>query len=221
MRRTQEERSATTRKALLEATVDCLIDLGYADTTTTVIADRANVSRGAQLHHFPTKFSLVAAALDHLAHELGRRFASEARGLASAEDRVGAAVDALWAGYATPLFSAWLELSVAARTDPDLRAEIAPLEARLRGAVTDSVIPLFGVSERTERVDAALRATLHLLHGMALEAAVATTSPSASGSATAPRCWRCGRSSSGRSSAGSRITRTNKQSRLTFSSDCS
>jgi AcrR family transcriptional regulator len=176
VRRTQEERSATTRKALLEATVECLIELGYSDTTTTVIAERAKVSRGAQLHHFPTKFSLVAAALDHLAHELGRRFAAEARGLDSAKDRVGAALDALWAGYATPLFSAWLELSVAARTDPELRAELLPLEARLRGAVTDSVVPLFGVSDRTDRIDTALRATLHLLQGMALEEAVGTTS---------------------------------------------
>jgi AcrR family transcriptional regulator len=175
VRRTQEERSATTRKALLDATVECLIELGYSATTTTVIAERAKVSRGAQLHHYPTKSSLVAAALDHLAQELGRHIAAEARGLGRAKDRVGAAVDALWAGYATPLFSAWLELLVAARTDPALRAELVPLEARLRGAVLDTVVPLFGVSERTDRIDAAVRATLHLLQGMAFDMALGTT----------------------------------------------
>ncbi len=51
---------------LLEATVDCLVERGWAGTTTTVIAERAMVSRGAQLHHYPTKAELVAAAVAHL-----------------------------------------------------------------------------------------------------------------------------------------------------------
>jgi len=53
-RRGQEERRASTRARLLDATVECLVDHGYAATTTTVIAERAGVSRGAQLHHYPT-----------------------------------------------------------------------------------------------------------------------------------------------------------------------
>jgi AcrR family transcriptional regulator len=67
-RRTQEERSATTRARLLDATIDCLSELGYTNTTTTEIAKRAGLSRGAQLHHFPTKAAwlelLVAARTD-------------------------------------------------------------------------------------------------------------------------------------------------------------
>jgi len=65
-RRTQAERTASTRARLLDATLECLCDLGYARTTTPEIARRAGLSRGAQLHHFPTKAELVTGAIEHL-----------------------------------------------------------------------------------------------------------------------------------------------------------
>src|SRR3974377_1942992 len=66
MARLQEERSADTRRRLLDATVVCLFQLGVTGTKTTEKAERAGVSRGAQLHHFPRKFELVATAVRHL-----------------------------------------------------------------------------------------------------------------------------------------------------------
>ena len=74
-RRTQEERSATTRAALLDATVDCLVEYGYANLTTTRVVERAGVSRGAQVHHFPTKAQLVTEAVRHLAVKRVQEFA--------------------------------------------------------------------------------------------------------------------------------------------------
>ena len=65
-RRTQEERSAATQTRLLDAAVECLVELGYGATTTTVVAERAGVSRGAQLHHFATRADLVGAAVQHV-----------------------------------------------------------------------------------------------------------------------------------------------------------
>ena len=64
VRRTHAERSATTRTALLDATIECLAELGYSGTTTAEVVRRAGLSRGAQVHHFPTKALLIAAALD-------------------------------------------------------------------------------------------------------------------------------------------------------------
>ncbi|MDY7100847.1 MAG: TetR/AcrR family transcriptional regulator [Actinomycetota bacterium] len=178
-RRTQEERSHATRTALLDATIECLVELGYAATTTTVIAERANVSRGAQLHHYPTKSALVSAALEHLATELGREFAQRTTPLDGPESRVEAAVDALWESYATPLFAAWVELAVAARTDTELRAELAPLDERLRAAVCSVLGELFAIEQPSDdvpsdKVEAALGATLFLLQGMAFEQLVGT-----------------------------------------------
>ena len=68
-RRTQEERRTATRGALLDATIDCLIEYGYGGVTTTRVVERAGVSRGAQVHHFPTKAVLVSEALRHLAEK--------------------------------------------------------------------------------------------------------------------------------------------------------
>ena len=54
------------RQRLLDATVECLVEHGWSGTSTTLVSERAGVSRGAQLHHFPTKNDLVLAAVEHL-----------------------------------------------------------------------------------------------------------------------------------------------------------
>ena len=64
--RTQQERSTRARALLLDATIDCLVELGYAHTTVIEISERAGVSRGAQQHHFTTKAELMTSALEHL-----------------------------------------------------------------------------------------------------------------------------------------------------------
>ena len=63
----QQQRSRSTQHRLLDAAVDCLVERGWAGTTTTLVADRARVSRGAQLHHYRTKSALLIAAVEHLA----------------------------------------------------------------------------------------------------------------------------------------------------------
>ena len=49
----QAQKSAATRNLIIEAAIKCFVELGYAQTTTTAIADKAGLSRGAMLHHFP------------------------------------------------------------------------------------------------------------------------------------------------------------------------
>jgi AcrR family transcriptional regulator len=64
-RPTQQERSASTQRALLDAALDCLRRHGFANTTLQQIEKSAGMTRGALLHHFPTKQLLFAAALVH------------------------------------------------------------------------------------------------------------------------------------------------------------
>jgi len=52
----QDEKSAETRRRLLDAAILCVIERGYANTTGSEIAERAGLSRGAQLYHFPTNY---------------------------------------------------------------------------------------------------------------------------------------------------------------------
>src|SRR5262245_49359115 len=127
VRRTQAERSASTRTRLLDATLECLCDLGYARTTTPEIARRAGLSRGAQLHHFPTKAELVTSAVEHLFTRRDAEFREAFARVPPGTDRYAAAIDILWTMVSGPTFHAWLELAVAARTDPELRRDVKPL----------------------------------------------------------------------------------------------
>src|ERR1043165_7905892 len=74
--RTQQQRRDETRRALLDAAVESLIEVGFARTTTLEVQRRADVSRGALLHHFPSKAELLVAAVDHLAEMRARELKS-------------------------------------------------------------------------------------------------------------------------------------------------
>jgi AcrR family transcriptional regulator len=130
VRRTNEQRSAETRARILDATIDCLAELGYARTTTTEIADRAGVSRGAQLHHYPTKAELVTAAMGHLFDQREQEFRTAIAKVPPGPDRASRAIDLLWSIVSGRTFFAWLELAVAARTDEELRTAMNVLSAR-------------------------------------------------------------------------------------------
>src|SRR3954451_4672191 len=116
-RRNQAERSATTRQALLDATLECLVRDGYANTTTARVAERAGVSRGAHLHHFQTRDALLAAAADHLTAKRGEHLLAAADELPDGPDRIARGLDLLWASYANPLYHASLDLWIQGRTD--------------------------------------------------------------------------------------------------------
>src|SRR5262245_10917335 len=123
-RRTNEERSAETRGRILEATLECLAELGYAGTTTTAVAERADVSRGAQVHHFPTRAALIAAAVALLYAHLRQDYEETFSQLPAGDDRVDAAIDLFWSVWRDPRLTAVLELHGAARTDAELATEL-------------------------------------------------------------------------------------------------
>jgi AcrR family transcriptional regulator len=172
VRRTQAERSASTRMRLLDATLECLCDLGYARTTTPEIARRAGLSRGAQLHHFPTKAELVTSAVEHLFERRHKEFRAAFARVPAGADRYAAAIDILWSMVSGPTFDAYLELAVAARSDPELRVAVRTLTQRLRTVVDETFRDLFPATEPDHPFFAiAPRFTFALLDGLALERA--------------------------------------------------
>lgn len=119
----QQRKSAETRISILNAAVDCLEQVGYARTSLEKIAKMARVSRGAMLHHYATKADLIASVTDYAFYRHMEAFTAAIRGLSERErmrDNSGILVD--WSLYLTREYSAYLELTVAARTDPELRA---------------------------------------------------------------------------------------------------
>ncbi|MET0931486.1 MAG: TetR/AcrR family transcriptional regulator [Aeromicrobium sp.] len=167
----QVERTRAMRWRLMESTVDCLVELGWAGTTTTVVSRRAGVSRGAQLHHFPSKQALVVAAVEHLTDRRRDDMRVSAASL-PAERRTRGALEILASHFVSPVFFAALELWVAARTDDELRESVAPLERRIGRETHAYAVELLGIEESRGENRHLVQATLDLLRGLGLAASL-------------------------------------------------
>lgn len=134
-RRTQQQRREATRTRLMNATIESLIDCGYYGATTLDIERRAGVSRGARLHHFPTKASLLAAAVDHLYDQVSGSYEAAFGGPEPGTSdalRVRTGLRQLWEIFRGRDYSAVIELTVASRTDVELRACLQAVGLRHR-----------------------------------------------------------------------------------------
>ena len=129
----QAEKSALTRQAILEAAVRCFVEHGYANTTTAMIAEEASVSRGAMMHHFPSRSAVMNAVVGYL-HV---RRLNEYRALMSDIDSpdqqltrkaIKTSVESAWKYVNLPSFVAYQELLAAARTDKELAKAVGEVE---------------------------------------------------------------------------------------------
>jgi AcrR family transcriptional regulator len=168
-RRTQAERREQTRSKLLDATIQSVLEVGYAGTTTRRVAELAGVSQGAQTHHFPHRVDLVGAAVEELA---ARRIA-ELRELATElppapSQRVAAMLDLLWADFSSPIFTVFVKLWVAAADDQELYTRLVPVERQLARAIATAAEDFGGeLVDRPEWAGALLLA-LSAVRGLAL-----------------------------------------------------
>ncbi len=124
-RRTQAERSAATRQALIQATLELLVERGWAGITAVAVCERAGLTRGAFVHHFDGLPELFAAALEARYADLSA--AAEAgpwRG--SIEDLV----TRTWASVTAADFKVVIEAWLAAANDPELRGAVGPVVER-------------------------------------------------------------------------------------------
>jgi AcrR family transcriptional regulator len=168
-KREPQLRSIETREKILDGALECLLQRGYAGTTTAALYEVSGVSRGGQQHHFPTREKLIVTAVEHLTT---RTLETIRRGVAeidSASDPVLALLQLLWKATSERWFAAGYELWVAARTDPTLRAVFLPAKDRA-GAEIFSLCMDVLPKEVTGHPEFAirLRTSVNLLHGLAL-----------------------------------------------------
>lgn len=165
-RRTQAQRSAEMRERLLDATIGCLVDYGYAATTTARIVAQAGVTRGAQLHHFRSKEDLVVAAIAHLAQQRARAAIGELRDTWSGSDPVSAVLDFLWESHQGPMFVATIELWVAARTDPVLVREVKRVEPIVIDTLASAITQLLPNRAAPKKLRNAIFTAMDTLRGI-------------------------------------------------------
>jgi AcrR family transcriptional regulator len=178
-RRTQQERRDATRLKLLDATVECLVELGYARTTTVAVAQRAEVSHGALFKHFPTKAALLGAAVERLFPSLIARYRAEFANLPAApEDRIAEAIERLWSIYQRPELLAAIELYVAARTDAELAAALSLVDPPHRRHLHRVARELFpDVAARHPGFDSLIELILNAVQGAAVGGAALPANP--------------------------------------------
>lgn len=166
VRRTQAERSAAMRTRLLDATIDCLVTYGYAGTTTPRVAERAGVTRGAQIHHFRSKEDLVVAAIEHLAQQRTQSAIRELGRVQASPDPVSTVLEFLWEAHQGPLFLASMELWVAARTDPVLAREIERVEPVVNSTLVAAIAQLIPEQAAQKEIRNSIYTAMDALRGI-------------------------------------------------------
>jgi AcrR family transcriptional regulator len=160
--------AAATRQRLLDAAVDCLIELGVAGTTTLAVQRRAGASRGALLHHFPTHADLLAASVAELVKRNEQAVAASRARLAQPSDPLRAAVDALAYAGRQPAYLAELELWAVARTDRPLKQALIAAERAARREIDRVYAELFGEWSGSEAYPVVAALTQHFLRGLTI-----------------------------------------------------
>ena len=167
-RRTQVERRAETRNALIEATVALLAEGGYANATTTRIARRAGVSLGAMQHHFGSKDELLMGTFDQLLLELTTQMSMDPGKGQALESRVETLVARLWDVYCSPRYVAVWELFLGTRAEPHLREEAVAHRSRSLKIFADLWWSFFKDDVASEQVVVdVMHTTLAMLRGFA------------------------------------------------------
>src|SRR3712207_9506257 len=104
VKRTQAERSATTRAALVAAARRLWAERGYAAVGTPEIATTAGVTRGAMYHQFADKAALFLAVVEDVEADVTQRVGDGvvASGASDPAAALHAAVDAWLAACLVP-----------------------------------------------------------------------------------------------------------------------
>jgi AcrR family transcriptional regulator len=168
-RLTRAEQRDATRRALVEATADCLVEEGYAALTTRRVAERAGVAQSTLMHHFATREALLIEAVTHLALQLVERTLQEID-LAALLAPGGreAVLDEAWREFTSPQALAAAQLWVAAWTEPELAETLRELEERIGTILVKTTVAFFPDLGPDRRLPALLDTTVSLIRGLVL-----------------------------------------------------
>lgn len=137
--RTHEERSAATRAKLIEAAIFCLHKYGYAATTTTMVAEKAKLSRGAMLHQFGAKVDLMLAVARHVVQRQNQFYEQALRRYPKGVERFNALTEVTWEALSKPPAMALLEIMMASRSDRFLAKRFPEVADEIKRAQSEGI----------------------------------------------------------------------------------
>jgi AcrR family transcriptional regulator len=168
-RMTRAQQRATTRQAIIEATIACLVDDGYAELTTRRVAERVGIAQSTVMHHFDTREALLIDAVIQVAMRLADQALDriDFAALRTPEHRE-AVLDEAWIEFTSPEALAAAQLWAAVWNEPELAPVLRELEERLTGIIVNTAATLFPELADDRRLPALLDASVSLIRGLVL-----------------------------------------------------
>jgi AcrR family transcriptional regulator len=170
-RRPHAERSASTQGRLIKAAINCLARVGYSQTTVSMVAQEAAVSRGAMTHQYAAKTDLmlavVAAVFESDAEHHARTVAAM-----TPQQWISKLPATMWDLLSRPSAIAVMEIMLASRSDRELadklRAMQAAIDVRSHQWIVDRLTSA-GIKDRPDG-EAIHRLFVAAVRGLAMEA---------------------------------------------------
>jgi AcrR family transcriptional regulator len=170
-RRLQSERSADTRKRLVDAAISCLARLGYSATTVSLVAEEAKVSRGAMTHQYPAKSDLMLAVVEAVFDQDGRHYnrtVLEKQPLQWMRDLPAT----MWDVISQPSGIAVIEIMLASRSDRQLADRLRVVQRKIDSSAHQWIVERMEGAGLKDRPDgeAIHRLFVAAIRGLSLEA---------------------------------------------------
>ena len=159
-RRRQEDRRVETRRRLVDATIMLLHEKGAGQLTMADVAREAGLTRGAIQYHFENPKSLLIASIEEIASRLSQHLDATELASLPLTERIDRIVDDYWQGFRGFNYTAFIEIAVRGRQDPDFEEAIATTLEELERQRADVWQAIF---EDTGRSRAEIRSWRHML----------------------------------------------------------
>lgn len=164
----KQDRSRATRDRILRSTIGCLAEFGWHSTTTSLVAARTGISRGALQHHFPTREDLFLTAIDYMFDEQNQVGLISVDTASTKGDDFDFIVEKVLEFYASEVFKAALQIWTVGASEPALKERIRPLEDKFARGIYDQTVRFLNADVSDERTHRFIQTTLDLARGLGL-----------------------------------------------------
>jgi len=158
------------RARLIQATLETILECGYANTSLVAVAARAGVTRGAVHHHYSSRDELIVDAISHQLREASTEIRQFARNAQDGDITLDDFLEQVWALFSGPFFMITLEHITAARHNQALRQDLTLVTRDFHRALDETWNTFFtSEGQPSSELSTVLNATLCLFRGMGVQ----------------------------------------------------